>query len=78
MSKFEELSDEFYIQAIQEINSGVRIEKIRELIPEMAEEEMYEACDGITRAIEDIRFFTLLELVRHSDEALKDKIKDYE
>ena len=59
MSFSKEKVEEFYIMALMDINDGASIEDLGEVINEYEKAEMYEACAGILKAINESKYYSL-------------------
>ena len=73
MSKENNVKNEFYKMAILDLENGSSMDDMRLLLKEYEEREMYEACAGIHKAIDNARFWTLLNLTEERKD-LHDKI----
>jgi hypothetical protein len=63
---------EHYNITLYEIEKGMTIEQIRNILKEYEAKELYEECQGINLALQIVRFNTLTKLVKKSK---KQKIK---
>lgn len=73
MSKANNVKNDFYKMAILDLENGSSMDDMRLLLKEYEEREMYEACAGIHKAINNARFWTLLNLTQEKKD-LQDKI----
>lgn len=73
MSKKTSIKDDYYKMAILDLENGSSMDDLRLLLKEYEERELYEACAGIHKAIENARFWTLLNMTEERKD-LHDKI----
>ena len=57
-----ELIDEYYKLALLDISKGVSVDELERIVKIYEEDEVYEACAGILKAIEESNFLTLKEI----------------
>lgn len=60
--------EEFYIMALMDISEGATIEDMEEVINEYEKAEMYEACAGILKAINESKYYTIKNINKRIDE----------
>jgi len=60
--------EEFYIMALMDIADGATIEDMEEVLIEYERAEMYEACAGILKAINESKYYTIKEINKRIDE----------
>lgn len=65
-----ELIEHYYYAALKDVQNGTPIEDLIELIEDFKEVEVYEACAGIQRAIEDVSYWTMFGLIDKDTELL--------
>lgn len=65
---------EYYISALKQLESGVRVEVLEGVIETFLEVENYEGCEGIKRALDDVRYWTLEDVIGRNKNNL-DKIQ---
>jgi hypothetical protein len=73
MSKENNVKNDFYKMTILDLENGSSMDDMRLLLKEYEEREMYEACAGIHKAIDNARFWTLLNMTEERKD-LHDKI----
>ena len=71
MTEFEEISQDFYRIAVFDVQKGMSIYELREMLVEYESKEYYEACAGIQRAIDNIRFWTMMNLAQEAEDLLE-------
>lgn len=59
--------DEYFQMALYDLEHGMTIDDIRELLVEYESREMYEACAGIQKAIDHFRFWVIMDNVDTSE-----------
>lgn len=60
------LIEEFYLLALVDIVNGKDIAELEETIKLYAEEEHYEACAGIQKAIHESGYLTIKEIIERN------------
>lgn len=60
--------EEFYIMALMDIADGATIEDMEEVLIEYERAEMYEACAGILKAINESKYYTIKNINKRIDE----------
>ena len=60
--------EEFYVMALMDIADGATIEDMEEVLIEYERAEMYEACAGILKAINESKYYTINEINKRIDE----------
>lgn len=73
MSKENNVKNDFYKMTILDLENGSSVDDMRLLLKEYEKREMYEACAGIYKAIDNARFWTLLNMTEERKD-LQDKI----
>jgi len=58
--------DEYFQMALYDLERGVTIDDMRDLLVDYEERELYEACAGIQKAIEHFRFWIVMDNVDRS------------
>lgn len=59
---------EYYLSALKQLNEGVSVEVLEGVIETFLEVENYEGCEGIKRALDDVRYWTLEDVIgRHKN-----------
>lgn len=61
--------EEFYIMALMDISDGAIIEDLEEVLVEYENAEMYEACAGILKAINESKYYTIKNINKRIDES---------
>lgn len=69
---FKDVKDQFYKMSIYDLENGMTVDELRDLLKDYEKREFYEACEGINKAINDARFWIVLNHTSQTD--LKDKI----
>lgn len=54
---------EYYISALKQLESGVRVEVLEGVLETFLSVENYEACAGIKMALDDVRYWTLEDVL---------------
>lgn len=65
---------EYYLSALKQLNEGVSVEVLEGVIETFLEVENYEGCEGIKRALDDVRYWTLEDVIGRNKNNL-DKIQ---
>ena len=60
--------EEFYIMALMDIADGATLEDMEEVLSEYERAEMYEACAGILKAINESKYYTIKNINKRIDE----------
>jgi len=53
---------EYYFLALNDLKNGASIQEMEKAIEQMEEEENFEACAGILKAIEEVKYKTIKNL----------------
>jgi hypothetical protein len=67
-----ELIEEFYLLTLMDIANGKDLSILEEAIEMYKEEEEYEACAGILKAIHESGYLTIKDLIKKIDEHRND------
>ena len=59
--------DEYFQMALYDLERGMTIDDMRDLLVDYEERELYEACAGIQKAIEHFRFWIVMDNVDRSE-----------
>lgn len=54
--------EEFYIMALMDIADGASVDDMEEVLIEYERAEMYEACAGILKAINESKYYTIKDI----------------
>lgn len=55
--KFLNSIDEYYLLALLEIKNGMSVEELEEALQVYEEAEMYEACAGLLKVLNELKFY---------------------
>jgi len=59
--------DEYFQMALYDLERGMTIDDMRDLLVDYEARELYEACAGIQKAIEHFRFWIVMDNVDRSE-----------
>lgn len=60
--------EEFYIMALMDISDGASVDDLEEVIIEYEKAEMYEACAGILKAINESKYYSINNIKRLTED----------
>ena len=67
----QETIDAFYLATIYEVLLGVKLKELSQVILDFEEEELYEECAGIKKALDFVKVKTIEEIEIEYDELLR-------
>ena len=59
--------EEYYLIAMSDISSGASIQELEDTMEEYEQEEHYEACAGILKAIHESGYLTIKDIINKID-----------
>ncbi len=54
--------EEYYLLTLIDIIEGIEVEELKEIIKEFEDEELYEQCAGMQKAIKAVSFMSINEI----------------
>ena len=61
--------EEFYIMALMDIADGASVDDMEEVLIEYERAEMYEACAGILKAINESKYYTIKDIKKRLNDS---------